>query len=1154
MGYTDLAPLTRQVVFLKQQYGQELQGKFLEILGLLYICNNDYPSYALIRSQLEEIAAVERQSQAAQLAGREQTIHALMAQVVEKEQAMQALSTQVAEREQAMQALSTQVAEREQAVQALTAQVAEREQAVQALSTQVAEREQSVQALTAQVANKEQQVQALTAQVAEREQSVQALSTQVAEREQAVQALSTQVAEKEQSVQARMAQVAEREQSVQALTAQMAERQQAVEALTAQVAEKEQQVQALTAQVAEKEKEQQVQTLTAPELKMEQSVEALSAQVAKKNQTVQALREQVNEITISKAWRVALFLRRIRVRLAPPSSLRARLLRIIFSPILFLLEGIILKQRQQEQVALIRSSELYDEKWYLKANPYIAQAGVDPVMHYLLFGGFEGRDPGPNFWTAWYLDTYGDVKKAGINPLVHYLKYGRKEGRANQPGQNDQAQVPQISSVSNNKNYLIKAYIFLRDYGIRELLKKVKNRISNVNPIEKQDFRNQPITGEIYFQAYSKMLTTSAENTPEYIPFEENDISEFNKKIKVIAYYLPQFHPIPENDKWWGKGFTEWTNVTKAVPQFIGHYQPHLPGELGFYDLRLPEVQERQVDLARNYGIYGFCFYYYWFNGKRLLERPLDQFIENPRIDFPFCICWANENWTRRWDGLENDVLLAQTHTHKSDIQFIKDLEPVLRHPNYINIGGRPLIIVYRTSLMENPAKAAATWRKYCIKEGVGNPYLVAAQTFGFTDPRPIGFDAAVEFPPHNIAYPEITNRMKILNPNFLGRIYNYADMAYYSMKKGDERPYIEFKTIAPSWDNAPRKPGNGYSFAFSTPIVYGRWLEWASQHTIQKNDPEERLVFVNAWNEWSEGTHLEPDRRFGYAYLQATANAIRNISHYEYYTLNGRIGFNEQITKKHDTAVVIHIYYPDLWEEIDHYLQNLDNDFDLYISMPEGLMEFKDTVFQEYPNAHILFHKNIGRDVAPFLQIFQTIYPLNYKYLLKLHTKKSPHREDGELWRQDLFKKLLSSSENIQMVKSTFDSQENVGIIAPRGHVLDFIHYKGLVENKELLDVFTGKLGIPFDENSNFNFIAGTMFWAKPTALQYVNLVPISDADFEPEPIKKDGTIVHAFERFVGLSVSHSGFTILEIDEKGGLFTPSPLDDHPFPFAQPTQ
>lgn len=379
-----------------------------------------------------------------------------------------------------------------------------------------------------------------------------------------------------------------------------------------------------------------------------------------------------------------------------------------------------------------------------------------------------------------------------------------------------------------------------------------------------------------YRGLYQSYVSTACESEgKDFVPLARQEEPAPKFDVKLIAFYLPQFHPIPENDEWWGKGFTEWTNSSKAVPQFEGHYQPHLPGELGFYDLRVSEVQRRQVELAKQYGLSGFCFYYYWFAGKRLLERPLNQFMSDAAIDFPFCVCWANENWSRRWDGRDEAILIGQNHSEESDFAFICDIEAVLRHKNYIRVGNRPLLIVYRPALLPNAAATAGRWREYCQKKGLGDPYLVAAEVFESMDPRSIGFDAVVEFPPNTPGQREnLATRLPLLNSAYEGQVYRYSDMARWALDRPSP-PYRLFRTVCPAWDNEPRRPGRGSSFAFSSPAAYRRWLEEACRVTLTNPDPEERLVFVNAWNEWGEGAHLEPDRRYGYAYLQATVDAL---------------------------------------------------------------------------------------------------------------------------------------------------------------------------------------------------------------------------------------------------------------------------------------
>lgn len=375
---------------------------------------------------------------------------------------------------------------------------------------------------------------------------------------------------------------------------------------------------------------------------------------------------------------------------------------------------------------------------------------------------------------------------------------------------------------------------------------------------------------------YVQVLRTQSEgNGPDYVPLHAQPAAPCPVVAKAIAFYLPQFHPVAENNEWWGRGFTEWTNVSKALPQYLGHHQPHLPGELGFYDLRVVDTMRRQAELARLYGIHGFCFHHYWFSGRRLLERPLDQLLANPDIDLPFCICWANENWTRRWDGEDHDVLLGQDYTPDNDLNFIRDALPYLRDPRYIRMDGRPLLVVYRPSLLPDCKRTLQKWRDFCRSEGLGEIFLGMVQ-FDVDDPRILGFDAAIEFPPHKLArgLPSINHTLDIVNPDYSGYIVDYALLA----ARGEQWPvadYPLFKGVSPRWDNEARKPGKGYTFAHSTPARYGEWLQHAVDYSRKHPVQGESVVFLNAWNEWAEGAHLEPDRRFGYAYLQATRDAL---------------------------------------------------------------------------------------------------------------------------------------------------------------------------------------------------------------------------------------------------------------------------------------
>ena len=356
-------------------------------------------------------------------------------------------------------------------------------------------------------------------------------------------------------------------------------------------------------------------------------------------------------------------------------------------------------------------------------------------------------------------------------------------------------------------------------------------------------------------------------------------------ELKTIAFYLPQYHPIPENDVWWGKGFTEWTNVTKAKPLFSGHYQPHLPADLGFYDLRLPEARQAQVDLAKAYGIYGFCYYHYWFNGKQLLERPFNDVLASGKPDFPFCLCWANENWTRRWDGLEREILMEQVYSEEDDRLHMQWLAQAFQDPRYIRVDGKPLFIVYRTARIPDPLKTAKTWREEAHKLGIGDIFLCKVESFPdeHGDPSVIGFDACVEFQPdwELLGVPlqrgidwKFARKLGLTDKAYAqNNIYEYTTIVERMLAKPTP-DYQRFACVTPSWDNSARRKTNAAIFQNSTPEAYEHWLTEVVKKTLS-NDSNEKIIFINAWNEWGEGNHLEPCQKWGHAYLEATYRAI---------------------------------------------------------------------------------------------------------------------------------------------------------------------------------------------------------------------------------------------------------------------------------------
>jgi hypothetical protein len=418
--------------------------------------------------------------------------------------------------------------------------------------------------------------------------------------------------------------------------------------------------------------------------------------------------------------------------------------------------------------------------------------------------------------------------------------------------------------------------------------------------------------------------------------------------VQLIAFYLPQFYPTPENDKWWGKGFTEWTNVAKARPLFPRHYQPHVPADLGFYDLRLPQVRQAQAELARAHGIHGFCYYHYWFQGERFLERPLDEVVSSGKPDLPFCLCWANESWTREWDGKPGDVLIRQQYSREDDREHIRWLARIFQDPRYIRVNDKLLFLVFTASELPKPVETTSIWREEIRKMGLGELLLCRVEAYAseYGDPMPLGFDAAVEFqpdytrldvvasiwpkamelvstPPRKRMLWQIASALGLTRVKYLlgkglqNRLWEWAirvgasrsvnvvkaqrkstwwrlatrlgmssrayqDHAIYEYGKFIERmltkpdvPYRRFPCVLPSWDNSPRKKSNAYIVTDSSPSLYEHWLAQVLGK-IRASSIRPKLVFINAWNEWAEGCHLEPDLRHGLGNLQATKRALQ--------------------------------------------------------------------------------------------------------------------------------------------------------------------------------------------------------------------------------------------------------------------------------------
>lgn len=414
----------------------------------------------------------------------------------------------------------------------------------------------------------------------------------------------------------------------------------------------------------------------------------------------------------------------------------------------------------------------------------------------------------------------------------------------------------------------------MNKYRVSKRIKGVIHPVTLFNMVKQQPYK-LPLLPFIvlikvvtfYWKRLTKRVNIDFKLTPEE---EKKNVSEL---VRILALYLPQFHEIKENNEWWGEGFTEWTNVKAAKPLFKNHYQPHVPHEdVGYYDLSDVNVMKKQAEMAKTYGISGFCFYYYWFkDGKRLLEKPLNNWLQNKDIDFPFCFCWANENWTRTWDGGDSEIIMPQEYTEDNMTGMFEEMLLSFDDSRYIKINGKPLFFVYRAELIPNIKEISAKWRQLAKEKG-REIYLVSVQNFQVADPAVFGFDAAMEFAPNNSACSG--NSLYISNDIDLDNlcteeIYNYKATVDNTCHIATPK-YKRFRCVFAGWDNSPRRKENKPRIILGQSVAaFKNYLKYMIKYTIANLKGDERIIMVNAWNEWGEGAHLEPDERYGYSYLE---------------------------------------------------------------------------------------------------------------------------------------------------------------------------------------------------------------------------------------------------------------------------------------------
>ena len=496
---------------------------------------------------------------------------------------------------------------------------------------------------------------------------------------------------------------------------------------------------------------------------------------------------------------------------------------------------------------IIKKSGLFDINYYLRTNPDIRKADISPLKHFCEFGWKENRNPSANFQTEAYLNTHSELKHSEINPLLHFIH------------QNEFSLL-----TTNLSKYMM---IFQNIIKHPSVLKKI------IYEIQTSGFKN----------TYALHMHHTLANYKYYEDQNDYSSSIVHNDIKILSYYLPQFHPIPENDEWHGKGFTEWTKVKAARGLFEGHFQQHIPHkDIGYYLLDTPETLKIQANMMHKSGVHGQIFYHYWFTGKLILEEPAKMLLDNKDIDMPFSFCWANENWTKKWDGNDDDILLEQIYSADDARNFIRYLIPFFQDKRYITIESRPVLYIYRPSSLPNVKEYIDIWKEECNARGVKEPYIIAVLTRGTITPNNFYMDAGVERVLHdwtNGNVVDITKQLNILYP-LKGSVLPYNEVAHFYENQTDHKDFTYFRSISPVWDNTARYDTQAQLLHNSTPDRFQVWLKNLVQYTQETLEEDKRFIVVNAWNEWAEGAHLEPDTYYGYSYLNSIGRVLSDISY----------------------------------------------------------------------------------------------------------------------------------------------------------------------------------------------------------------------------------------------------------------------------------
>ncbi len=489
----------------------------------------------------------------------------------------------------------------------------------------------------------------------------------------------------------------------------------------------------------------------------------------------------------------------------------------------------------RKKIGMIRDSGVFDEQSYLVSCSDVALSGIDPILHYLMYGRFQDRDPGKNFMACFFVKTG-----------THNLKPGARN---------------LLPLVFNSHSEFHPKPILEVVHRIKEENRKISTEFSPEKDPSEIQKRYAPSESQ---PGYEKELQLNLPANP----------------LKLIAFYHPQFYLPHLKAKDQTTGVKEWINISTTAPRFSGHYQPKLPGELGYYDLSLEQVVQRQIALARQSGIYGFCFRYLFYEGKPVPFVPVLTTSQNQGLRFPFCVHIDNRYFPTRpypeWKKGENPF--ANTGRFFPDKNALAHIEILLKDEHYIQVDGKPMLLLDHNGVSQINNSMPVQWREYCHKIGLEGVFLVRVDHgYGpLGDPRDDGFDAVVEMPPFTSMHAGKLHKKLSSTPGFSGQLYNYSDTINQSLDLKN-REFLLFRGVMPGWDDSAKnnKPS---IYLGSGPEKYEHWLTRLGDYTVKNLPPSKQFIFINSWNNWPEGAFLEPDRRSGYAYLNATARALCNI------------------------------------------------------------------------------------------------------------------------------------------------------------------------------------------------------------------------------------------------------------------------------------